>query len=217
MAAAVPLLIAGWYLAGRVAKNLAKALTRNPEQNLELILALKGGWGQFLLEGGRIDQAVEVLPGEGLGALLHANGSQVKEEGVLDAYRKEPQKFKRYAEVCDTWFRALRVNSAAQRLPAGSPLPLTSASMTTVAPQYRLDAWGHTFCIFRGAEQVAIVSAGPGSNGFKSCNQVRLTRTEIDRLAVVPITRQQSGALIMVFKRQADANLGNWRIRIDSR
>jgi hypothetical protein len=207
MAAAVPLLLAGWYLADRAVRNAAKASTKNLDQNPELILALKGGWGQFLLEAGRTDQPVEVLPGEGLAALLDANASHVKGEALLDAYRKEPQKFKRYAQVCDTWFHAATVNSATQHLPADAPLPLSSASVTTVAPQYRLDAWGHAFCVFRGAKQTAIVSAGPEASGFKSCNEIGLTPARIDRLRVVPITRQQSGALIMVFKRQATPNV----------
>jgi hypothetical protein len=195
-------------LAERAAKRAASGFAESLTRDSDLSLALRGGWGQFLLEGGGAGQPVEVLPGEGLAALLDANASHDKGEALLDAYRKEPQKFKRYAQVCDTWFHAAMVNSVAQRVPADATPPLSSATMTTVAPQYRLDAWGHAFCIFRGAKQMAIVSPGPESNGFRSCEQVRLTRTQIDRLPVVPITPGQSGALIMVFRRQADANLG---------
>jgi len=206
--AAGALLATGRYLAERAAKRATNALAESLTQDSDLSLALRGGWGQFLLEGGGSDQPVQVLPGESLAALLDANASHVKGEALLDAYRKDPQKFKRYAKVCDTWFHAAMLNSAAQHLPAEVPLPPTSALVTTVDPQYRLDAWGHTFCMFRGTAQTAIVSAGPEAGGFRSCKQIGLTNAQLDHMAVLPITRQQSGALVMVFKRRTNASAG---------
>ncbi len=207
-AAGVLLGLIGWYLVDRAAENAAKALAKGLVQGSELIVPVKGAWGRILLEGVRIDQVAEVRPGaSGLAALLNDGKSRPNAEGLLEAYHKDPRKFEHYAEAFDTWFHALTVDDAVHRLPANTPAPPTSASMTTLAPQYRLDAWGHPFCIFKGTDQTAIVSAGPDGRGFTNCKEVRLTRAQIDRLPVVPITRQPSGALIMVFKRRANENL----------
>jgi hypothetical protein len=205
-AAAAPLAVTGWYLADRAAENAAKALAKGLGRGSELSVALKGAWGRILLEGVSTDQLADVRPGGSLASLLNDSNSGVSAEGLLDAYHKDPGKFKRYAEVSDTWFHALTVADAVQRLATNAPVPSTSVFMTAFAPQYRLDAWGHPFCIFKGTDQTAIVSAGPEAQGFTSCNEVRVTRAQIDRLPVVPITRQPSGALIMVFKRHAIAN-----------
>jgi hypothetical protein len=199
VAAAACLAVIGWYLAHRAAENAAKSLA---EIGSELTVPVKGAFGQILLEGVPKDQVADVLPGEGLAALLSNSKSHPNTEGILEAYQKDPRKFQQYAAVFDTWYHALAVNDAVQRLAANTPVPPTSASMNPHSPQYRLDAWGHPFCIFLGTEQTAIVSAGPDGKGFTSCNEVRLTRAQIDRLPVVPITCQPSGALIMVFKQK---------------
>lgn len=205
-AAAVPLAVTGWYLAERAAENAAKALAKSLGRDSELSIALKGAWGLILLDGVPTNQLAEVRPGGTLASLLNDSKSGVSAEGVLDAYQKDPRKFKRLAEVSDTWFHARTVADAVQRLATNAPVPSTSVFMTAFGPQYRLDAWGHPFCIFKGTDQTAIVSAGPEAQGFTSCNEVRLTRAQIDRLPEIPITRQPSGALIMVFKRRAIAN-----------
>jgi len=194
----------GWYLAHRAAEDAAKSLA---EIGSELTVPVKGVLGQTLLEGVSKDQATEVLPGEGMAALLSNSKSHPNTEGILEAYQKDPRKFQQYAQVFDTWYHAKAVNDAVQRLPANTPVLSTSASMNLHSPQYRLDAWGHPFCIFKGSDQTAIVSAGPDGKSFTSCSEVRLTRAQIDHFPVVPITRQTSGTLIMVFKRRVNENL----------
>jgi len=200
-AAAVSLAAIGWYLAHRAAENAAKSLA---EVGSELTVPVKGVLGQILVEGARKDQMAEVIPGEGMAALLSNSKSHPNTEGILEAYQKDPRKFQQYAAVFDTWYHAQAVNDAVQRLPVNNPVPPTSASMNLQSPLYRLDAWGHPFCIFKGTDQTAIVSAGPDGKGFTSCNEVRLLRAQIDQFPIVPITRQASGVLIMVFKRRAN-------------
>lgn len=203
-AAAACLAAIGWYLAHRAAENAAKSL---PGIGSVLTVPVKGALGQILLEGASKDQVTEVLPGQGMSALLRKSKSSPNTEGILDAYQKDPRKFQQYAAVFDTWVHARAVNEVVQRLPAGTPVPPTSVFLNPGSPQYRLDAWGHPFCIFKGTDQTAIVSAGPDDKGFASCNEVKLTRAQVDHFPVVPITRQTSGALIMVFKRRANENL----------
>ncbi len=198
------LAVTGWYLAHRAAENAARSLAGIGSG---LTVPVKGAIGQILVEGTPKDQDAEAISEEGLAALLSNSKSYANTKGILEAYQKDPRKFQQYAAAFDTWYHAQAVSDAVQRLPLSNPMPPTSASMSLHSPQHRLDAWGHPFCIFKGADQTAIVSAGPDGKGFTSCDEVRLTPAQIDHFQVVPITCQASGALIMVFKRRGNKNL----------
>lgn len=211
--AVISLTVIGLYMARRSAESAANAIARATE-NPELMILFKGAFGQVLLKGVRADGAAAVQPGGGLQALLkESKPTAPGEKGLLDEYRENPQKFKRDAEVFDTWFHALKVGNAIRNLPANALLPPTSESVKTLPPQVRLDAWGRSFCIFKGAEKTAVVSAGPDGKGFANCARVALTAAQIDRLPVIPITREPSGALIIIFKPEAKSRLVTGAVR----
>jgi len=150
--------------------------TFTSEQLSDAQVALKGAMGEAIFSGQRSEAvpAVQVEGKNGLDALLAPPPADSKGVGLIEAYRKDPQRFKRYAEMLDTAMNAKQVGDVLLRQ-APSHSPRTSEFLLMDA-KLKVDAWGNPFCIIPVGERVAVVSGGPSQ---LSCNALPLNAQQI--------------------------------------
>lgn len=133
-----------------------------PEQITDMGTAFKGAVGEALFNGGKQPQQ-SVAGGD-------------KSRGLIEAYQKDPQKFKRYADMLDTANNAKQVGDFLLHQ-SGSHLPRTSEPLAIEA-KLKVDAWGNPFCIvpLLAPGRVAVVSGGPSR---LSCDALPLAPEDI--------------------------------------
>jgi hypothetical protein len=147
-----------------------------PEQVSSAEIALKGELGEAIFSGQRPevipDANVEGKPG--LDALLALAPTGNKGQGLIEAYQKDPQKFKRYADMLDTAINAMQVGEVVLRQGRAHP-PRTSEPLP-MEVKLKVDAWGSPFCIIPVGERVAVISGGPS---HLSCDALPWTTEQI--------------------------------------
>jgi hypothetical protein len=172
------------------------------EQISDAQIAFKGAMGEAIFNGQR-SEAVPNVQGEGksgLDALLASPPAGNKSRGLIEAYQKDPKRFKRYAEMLDTAMNAKQVGDVLISQATTSRPSRTSESLLMDA-KLKVDAWGNLFCIIPVGERVAVVSGGPS---HLSCDALPLTAQEIANsnrslyaepsdVVVVIVTRQPGG------------------------
>jgi hypothetical protein len=87
------------------------------QQASDIETALKGSLGEAIFSGQRAQVVADsTIEGKrGLDALLAHAPSDNKGQGLIEAYQKDPQKFKRYAQMLDTAMNAKQVGDAILR------------------------------------------------------------------------------------------------------
>ncbi len=150
----------------------------SPQQVSDMQIALKGAMAEAIFEGQRgqaeVVPAAELKGKVGLDALFASTPAGKEGEGLIEAYRRDPEKFKRYAEMFDTAMNAKQVGDAVLKQNI-SHLPATSESLQ-MEPKLKVDAWGNPFCIISATSRVAIVSGGPS---HLSCDNLPVTKEQI--------------------------------------
>ncbi len=146
------------------------------EQVSDALIAFKGAMGEAIFRGQRSEAVpdVQIKEKSGLDALLAPPPTGSKGVGLIEAYRKDPEKFKRYAEMLDTAMNAKQVGDVLLRQAAPHP-PRTSESLS-MDTKLKVDAWGNPFCIIRVGERLAVVSGGPS---HLSCDALPLSAQQI--------------------------------------
>ena len=115
-----------------------------PQQIADVQIALKGSMGEALFSGQQLE--ADVVPAEqlkgksGLDALFTSAPADSKGQGLIEAYKKDPQKFKRYAEMLDTAMNAKQVADVVLH-DSASHAPRTSEPLAMEA-NLKVDAWG---------------------------------------------------------------------------
>lgn len=146
------------------------------EQVADAEIAFKGALGEAIFRG-QSARAVAEVPGDGksgLDALLAAPPARNKDKGLIEAYQKDPEKFKRYAKMLDTGMNAKQVGNVLLG-EEPSRLPQTSQSLL-MDSKLKTDAWGNPFCIIVIGDRVAVVSGGPS---HLPCNALPLNAQQI--------------------------------------
>lgn len=153
-------------------------LTFSPQQVSDMQTAFKGAMAEAIFNGGQ--QKVEIVPAAdlkgkvGLDALFASTPTSNKGEGLIAAYQKDPQKFKRYADMFDTAMNAKQVGDVALKQNI-SQLPATSESLQ-METKLKVDAWSNPFCIIPLGERVAVVSGGPSR---VSCDKLPMSKEQM--------------------------------------
>lgn len=150
----------------------------SPQQVSDMQIALKGAMAEAIFNGGQ--EKAEVVPAAelegkaGLDALFASTPTSNKGEGLIAEYRRDPPKFKRYADMFDSAMNAKQVCDVVLKQDI-SHLPATSESLQ-MEPRLKVDAWGKPFCIISVAARVAVVSGGPS---HFSCDNLPVTKEQI--------------------------------------
>jgi len=148
-----------------------------PTNDIEV--ALKGELGQAIFNEER-PRVVDVQPGKmGLDALI-APSPQVKGPGpgLIDEYKRDPGKFRLYAQMFDTFTNAKQLGKAILSGNAELRIPTDSTNLADVPPNTTADAWGHPFCVLPVRGGIAVISGGQTARSF-SCAELKLSRKEL--------------------------------------
>lgn len=153
-------------------------LSFTPQQIADAQIALKGAMGEAIFSGQQLKAeavpAAQLKGKSGLDALFASSPPANQGQGLIEAYQKDPEKFKRYAAMLDTAMNAKQVGDVVSSQDA-SHFPRTSEALT-MAANIKVDAWGNPFCIVSAGEKVGIVSGGPSRI---SCDALPLTAEQI--------------------------------------
>lgn len=143
-------------------------------------IAIKGSLGEAMFRSVQPQPETD-REGAGLDTLL-ASTAAPKGEGLILAYQKDPEKFKRYAQLFDTALNARRVGQFVQANRSSYTLPLS----TSVLPlgDEKMDAWGHPYCVTATKAGVAVVSRGEQTASFDCkrdvpANEIAAARRQI--------------------------------------
>lgn len=129
--------------------NFRLPLTSQQISNAEI--AFKGAMGQAIFSG------QQLKPETVCDVCVRPDGNQ--RQGLIEAYQKDPQKFKRYANMLDTAVKAKQVGDVV--LHEGGSHPPSTSELLPMDANLKVDAWGSPFCIIPAAGRVAVVSGGP--------------------------------------------------------
>jgi hypothetical protein len=146
------------------------------QQASDIETALKGSLGEAIFSGqpAKVIADSTIESKSGLDALLTHDPSDIQGQGLIEAYQKDPQKFRRYAQMLDTAVNAKQVIDAIIRGNLVHSV-LTSESLAIDA-NHKVDAWGKPFCIIPIGKRFAVVSGGPSR---LSCDALPLTPEQI--------------------------------------
>jgi|SRR5271157_1448309 len=118
------------------------------------------------------------------------------------AYAK-PEDIKRGARRADTYVAAVAVgNAATSQLSQGVSLPRTSSDLTSVESRYRLDPWGHPFCLAEVKGRVAVISLGPSAEARPTCHELEISHKDLAALPAGWLYQYPSGALVLLAARR---------------
>ena len=140
-------------------------------------IALKGTLGEAIFNGQKNAEVVspQRLKGKtGLDALFAPVPADGKGQGLIAAYQKDPQKFKRYADMLDTAMNAKQVGDVL--LQDGQSHPPRTSEHLPMEAKLKVDAWGSPFCIIPVGQKLAVISGGPSR---LSCDALPWTREQI--------------------------------------
>jgi hypothetical protein len=156
--------------------------------------ALKGTAGEALFEHGTVIPSKANMP----------VGSNVIEQGkgLLAAYRKDPEKFKKYGALLETALNASAVGDAVRQIPASDKLPSGSLGVTSLRGDQKIDAWGHPYCLLASGNRLAIISLGPEAKTPASCRNFSVSKKDIFS-AQRKLSERPSGEVILIVDRSS--------------
>ncbi len=157
----------------------------------------KGSLGQRLLERGT-NQGAHLDPKVINAQLQSGSGQDVR--SLIDEYRKDPQKFHRYAQVLDTWLNAAKIADVAPSRETGTHA-VSSSSVPGLILQEKLDAWGHAFCVIRAADRIVLISGGPNVSEPIGCPQIGMSLADLRAITPPSIEQRADGSLVLTFAR----------------
>lgn len=163
--------------------------TANDAQDLGI--ALRGAAGESLFSQGKI---LPLKTDLGTTPDLISKGKK-----LLEAYRKDPEKFKKNASMFDTAVNALAVKESLLKMNLPRKTPANSLRIPGVNPSQTFDAWGHPFCFITVQSRIAIVSGGPMASLPFSCDKLRTKKSEMLAFRDIPV-RSSSGEVVLMVK-----------------
>ncbi len=154
--------------------------------------ALKGTAGEALFEHGTVIPSKANMPA----------GSNAIEQGksLLAAYRKDPEKFKKYSGLLETALNASAVGDGVRQIPAPVKLPSDSLGVTSLRDDQKIDAWGHPYCLLASGNLLAIISLGPKARTPASCRNFSVSKKDIFS-AQRKLYERPSGEVILIVDR----------------
>jgi hypothetical protein len=156
--------------------------------------ALKGTAGEALFEHGTVVPSKANMPA----------GSNAIEQGknLVVAYRKDPERFKKYGALLEAALNAFAVGDAVRQIPASVKLPSDSLGVMSLGGDQKIDAWGHPYCLLASANRIAIISLGPKAKMPASCRNFSISKRDIFS-AHRKLYERPSGEVILIVDRSS--------------
>jgi hypothetical protein len=168
-------------------------------------------WQMYSLGKGlrtmQVDAAREVLVGA-LSAEVLAPGvdgnAPSSPEPLLEQYRKNPTlTHQRYLLVM-TWVHASQIFKAVGNNPPSEGVMVSSASVTNVPPEDRVDGWGNPYCLLAESKQMTFLSSA--GNGVLDCEKLRKSAQQAALRATDSRLTKEGNLLVTVYERPRDAS-----------
>ena len=113
--------------------------------------------------------------------LRQSRGEQEPSPGLIEAYRKDPARFKSNAKYFDTWLNAAELgNFALENARPGNWV--RSSTELQVPGSKSKDAWGHSYCVMRRDSLVLVISAGPNAEASPRCKDIEISGSELAKM-----------------------------------
>lgn len=156
--------------------------------------ALKGTAGEALFEHGSVIPSKANMP----------VGSNAIEQGksLLAAYRKDPEKFKKYSGLLETALNASTVGDAVRQIPTSIKLPSDSLGLTSLRGDQKIDTWGHPYCLLTSGNLLAVISLGPEAKSPASCRSFTPSKKDVFS-AQRKLYERPSGEVILIVDRSS--------------
>jgi hypothetical protein len=102
------------------------------------------------------------------------------------------------SESAQVFSRAGEIGITAAR--RKSPLPLTSQDLSEIAPEKRVDPWGHHFCLADLGDRIAVISSG--TNGSTTeCSDLQRKVSTVKGMKSGFLYRSSNGDFVFVVPR----------------
>jgi hypothetical protein len=163
-------------------------------QATDIQLAFKGSLGEAIF-GTVNPQNGSSSKGTGLDAVLTPS-TATKSDGLIAEYQREPEKFRRYAQLFDTAITARHIGEALQANRANHKFPLLSSAVAMNAND-SLDAWGHPYCVSALKDGLAVVSGGPDAKSF-ACDEQKIQSKELSSATRLIFQSSQGEVVVLV-------------------
>src|SRR5579859_5973268 len=124
-----------------------------------------------------------------------------KTKQLLAAYRRNPEKYIKYAKLTETVFSASQVGDELLKTPPPAKLPSTSDELSSMRSDIRRDSWGHPFCIVSTDKLAFVVSLGPDAHAPFACYTIHIGN-EI-RKSERRVFQTPSGEVVLKIDRSA--------------
>jgi hypothetical protein len=194
-AALVTVIVAGGYL--WMLHGIDKALDGGMSDMGDIAVAMKGSLGEAIFDPKPAEVRIINTDKTGLDALFDGTQDDRSSPGVLDAYKRNPDKFKRYAEMVDT---AMRAKQLAVLLEARTfDGPMESTAISNLPTDLTRDSWNNPYCIFQMPGGVAVVS-GPVRGKAETCKFTSERVAEFAR-AKRPIFQSASHEVVVISRK----------------
>jgi len=144
---------------------------------------------------------VAAMSGQVLGPSIAGNAPN--EQGtVLDEYRKNPAlTHQRYLLVM-TWTHSSHMFKAIENNPPSEGIMASSASLTNVPAEDRVDGWGTPYCFLADSRRVTFLSSG-GKEMLK-CESLRRAAEQAASTATDSRLNKEGDLLVAVYERAGD-------------
>jgi hypothetical protein len=157
-------------------------------------VALKGTAGEALFDHGTVIPSKANMPA----------GFNAIEQGksLLAAYRKDPEKFKKYSALLETALNASAVGDAVRQIPMSVKLPPDSLGVTSLRGDQRIDAWGHPYCLLISRNLLAVISLGPDAKTPASCRSSTVSKKDVFS-AQRKLSERALGEVVLIVDRDS--------------
>jgi hypothetical protein len=158
---------------------------------------MKGALGETIFDPPPAEIRVVKTNKTGLDALFDSTENDDSSPALLDAYKRNPDKFRRYAEMVDT---AMRAKQLAVLVEARTIVtPIESTTILNLPAELRRDVWNNPYCIFQVSEGLAVVS-GVVRGKAGTC-KLSTKRAEEFARAKRPIFQSESGEVVVISRK----------------
>jgi hypothetical protein len=146
--------------------------------------------------GARGALVVDTLSAQVLGAGLN--------EPVSDQLVRSPAYARQRYALVTTWIHASKIFKSLNNNPPPEGVMLSSASLTNLSAENRVDAWGNPYCLVTEHKQMIFLSSA--GKGVLNCEEMRETAQQAASKAIDARLTKEGNLLVAVYKRARDVS-----------
>lgn len=123
-------------------------------------------------------------------------------EPLLEQYRTNPALTHQRYLFAMTWTHASQVFKAISNNPPSEGVMESSAYLTDVLPEDRIDGWGNPYCFLVESKRMTFLSSG--GKGVLNCEKLRKTAQQAGSKATDSRLTKEGDLLVAVYERARD-------------